>query len=110
MIKTKTLLLGGAAVSLALATIAAPGLPARAQEAADVAACAEFEGEALAACLEAEAAPEAAEDIQPEPPPEATTDEPDLPEDTGAEAVQDEPEAVEEAEDAPEVDADAASV
>jgi outer membrane protein OmpA-like peptidoglycan-associated protein len=63
MTDTKRMLLGGAAVSLALATIAVHGLPVRAQEAPDNAACAELEGEALAACLETQAEAEAVGDV-----------------------------------------------
>jgi outer membrane protein OmpA-like peptidoglycan-associated protein len=63
MTDTKRMLLGGAAVSLALATIAVHGLPVRAQEAPENAACAELEGEALAACLETQAEAEAVGDV-----------------------------------------------
>jgi outer membrane protein OmpA-like peptidoglycan-associated protein len=117
--ETKRMLFGGAAVSLALATMAASGLPVRAQLATDVAACAELEGEALAACLEAELEPEAAEEPEPElldeaeavedeavdepeaadaAEPEAAVDEPELPAETEAQATDEAPQAVEEAE------------
>jgi outer membrane protein OmpA-like peptidoglycan-associated protein len=91
MTDTKRMLLGGAAVSLALATMAVHGLPVRAQEAPDIAACAELEGDALAACLAAEADPEAVGDVT-----EPEEDAADVPETDAEVEAERAPEAAEE--------------
>ncbi len=91
MTGTKRNLLGGAAVSLALVTMAASSLPARTQEASDVSGCVGLEGEALETCLVAEAAPELqSEQGMEADEPEAATEEQDLPADP--EAVESQPE------------------
>jgi outer membrane protein OmpA-like peptidoglycan-associated protein len=66
MTGTKRTLFGGAAVSLALVTIAASGLPARAQDAAEVLDCTGLEGATLEDCLAAGPEPES-QRVEPEP-------------------------------------------
>jgi outer membrane protein OmpA-like peptidoglycan-associated protein len=100
MTGTKRTLLGGVAVSLALVTMAASVLPARAQDAAEASDCVGLEGAGLEACLAAEGAAERAPDEPDQP--EATDietadpqvqaaedDTPELLQETEAEAVED---------------------
>jgi outer membrane protein OmpA-like peptidoglycan-associated protein len=95
MTGTKRILLGGAAVSLALVTMAATGLPARTQEAADVSGSAGLEGAALEDCLAAGPEAESAPEVEPEPEPAETLEEaaepPEAAEAEEPEAIVDEP-------------------